>query len=134
MNSNSSRCEFCNIGQTDSKSQIIYPKDPKRSKCFIGNNGQLFYSFWSIVTVSGKDTDLKKVRDIRPAAMHHLLVIPKHHVANILVSDVDTVKQLENAAFDFLESDPDAQEHGASSILSNNNDTYNLYDINVKLT
>jgi len=41
--------------------------------------------------------------------MHHLLVIPKHHVENILESDVDTVKQLENAAFDFLESDPDAQ-------------------------
>jgi len=41
--------------------------------------------------------------------MHHLLVIPQHHVANILDSDVDTVKQLEKAAFDFLKSDPDAQ-------------------------
>ena len=49
--------------------------------------------------------------------MHHLLVIPQHHVANILDSDVDTVKQLEKATFEFLKSDPEAQEHGPSSII-----------------
>jgi hypothetical protein len=38
-----------------------------------------------------------------------MLVIPHHHVANILESDVDTGKQLEKAAFDFLKSDPEAQ-------------------------
>ncbi|KIM53010.1 hypothetical protein SCLCIDRAFT_1223278, partial [Scleroderma citrinum Foug A] len=63
------------------------------------SNRDAFHVVW-------EDADFMAFRNIKPAAQHHIQLIPKHHIASVrdlTINDVDLVKRMEQIGNEILD-------------------------------